>query len=153
MTVNPYTLNPNPLVRYLQKPASEFTRADIIDYVENNGIKMINFRYVGGDGRLKALNFVIQSREHLDTILATGERVDGSSLFSFLEAGSSDLYVVPRFKTAFLNPFSEIPAVDILCSYFDKDGNPLASAPGNIMRKAHKALVEKTGIELEVMGK
>jgi glutamine synthetase len=152
MTVNPYTLNPNPLVRYLQKPASEFTRADIIDYVENNGIKMINFRYVGGDGRLKALNFVIQSREHLDTILATGERVDGSSLFSFLEAGSSDLYVVPRFKTAFLNPFSEIPAVDILCSYFDKDGNPLASAPGNIMRKAHKMLVEKTGIELEVMG-
>jgi glutamine synthetase len=152
MQNNSFALNPNPLVRYLQKPASHFTKADIINYIENNGVRMINFRYVGGDGRLKALNFVIQGRDHLESILSTGERVDGSSLFNFLEAGSSDLYVVPRFKTAFLNPFSEIPAVDILCSYFDKDGNPLASAPGNIMRKAHQALVDKTGYSLEVMG-
>ena len=152
MTVNPFKLNPNPLVRFLQKPAAQFTKADIIHYIENNDIQMVNLRYVGGDGRLKVLNFVIQSLEHLENILSTGERVDGSSLFSFLEAGSSDLYVVPRFKTAFLNPFAEIPTVDILCSYYDKDGNPLASAPGNIMRKAHKALWEKTGYELEVMG-
>lgn len=113
---------------------------------------MLNFRYVGGDGRLKTLNFVIQSKEHLDGILSTGERVDGSSLFNFLEAGSSDLYVVPRFKTAFLNPFSEIPCVDILCSYYDKEGNPLASSPENIMRKAHQSLLEKSGYSLEVMG-
>jgi glutamine synthetase len=136
----------------LQKHPHEFTKDDIIRYIEHNDIRMINFRYVGGDGRLKALNFVIQSREHLDNILSTGERVDGSSLFSFLETGCSDLYVVPRFKTAFLNPFSTIPTVDLLCSYYDKDGNPLASAPGNIMRKAHQALVDHTGIELEVMG-
>ena len=147
-----YNLNPNPLVRFLQKPAKDFTKTDIINYIENNDIKMVNFRYVGGDGRLKALNFVIQSREHLDTILSTGERVDGSSLFNFLEAGSSDLYVVPRFKTAFLNPFAEIPTIDILCSYYDKDGNPLDSAPENIMRKAHQALVDKTGYSMEVMG-
>lgn len=145
-------LNPNPLVRYLQKPAREFTKADIIKFIENNGVEMVNFRYVAADGRLKTLNFVIQSKAHLESILSCGERVDGSSLFSFLEAGSSDLYVVPRFKTAFLNPFSEIPSLDILCSYYDKDGNPLSSAPENIMRKAHQALLEKTGYSLEVMG-
>jgi glutamine synthetase len=147
-----YILNPNPLVRHLRKLPHEFTKEDIINYIEDNQIEMLNFRYVGSDGRLKALNFVIQNREHLENILSTGERVDGSSLFPFLEAGSSDLYVVPRFKTAFLNPFSEIPAVDILCSYYDKDGNPLASAPENIMRKAHQALLAKTGYDLEVMG-
>ncbi len=152
MDVSPYDLSPNPLVKYLQKSSKSFTKADIINYIENNGVKMINFRYVGGDGRLKALNFVIQSREHLESILSTGERVDGSSLFNFLEAGSSDLYVVPRFKTAFLNPFAEIPTVDMLCSYYDKDGSPLASAPENIMRKAHQAMVEQTGYGLEVMG-
>ncbi len=152
MEPNPYALNPNPLVRFLRKPAKNFTKADIIHYIENNEIKMLNFRYVGGDGRLKGLNFVIQSRDQLMNILSSGERVDGSSLFNFLEAGSSDLYVVPRFKTAFLNPFSEIPTVDILCSYFDKDGKPLDSAPGNIMRRAHRALEENTGYSLEVMG-
>lgn len=152
MEKNQYLLNPNPLVRFLQKPPAEFTRADIIRYIEENDIEMVNFRYVGGDGRLKALNFVIQSREHLESILSAGERVDGSSLFTFLEAGSSDLYVVPRFRSAFLNPFSEIPAVDIMCSYYDKDGKPLESAPENIMRKAHLELLEKTGYGMEVMG-
>lgn len=152
MSGKQFNLNPNPLVRHLRKPPSEFTKADIIRYIEENNIEMVNFRYVGGDGRLKALNFVIQSREHLEEILSTGERVDGSSLFTFLEAGSSDLYVVPRFRSAFLNPFSEVPAVDILCSYYDKDGNPMASAPENIMRKAHQTLVEKTGHGMEVMG-
>ncbi len=145
-------LNPNPLVRYLRKPPSTFTKADIMLFVKDHHIEMINFRYVAGDGRLKVLNFIIQSSKHLESLLSSGERVDGSSLFSFLEAGSSDLYVVPNFKTAFLNPFSSIPALDIFCSYYDKDGNSLASAPENIMRKAHQTLVEKTGYTLEVMG-
>ena len=76
-------MNPNPLVQYLNKPAEEFTRQDIMKYVEDNNIEMINFRYVGWDGRLKTLNFIISSREHLETILTMGERVDGSSSVFF----------------------------------------------------------------------
>ncbi len=66
---------------------------------------MVNFRYVADDGRLKTLNFAISSKEYLDTILSAGERVDGSSLFSFIGAGSSDLYVIPRYRTAFVKSF------------------------------------------------
>jgi len=146
-----FVLSPDPLVKYLKKTRDRFTKADIIDYIENNGIERINFRYVGGDGRLKVLNFIIQSYEHLDLVLSAGERVDGSSLFNFLEAGSSDLYVIPRFKTAFLNPFSETPVIDILCSFYHRSGDPLESAPEYVMRKAHEALVTATGYELEVM--
>ncbi len=145
-------LNPNPLVQYLNKPAEEFTRADLVKYVEDHNIEMINFRYTGGDGRLKTLNFVISSRDHLNSILSTGERVDGSSLFPFIQAGSSDLYVVPRYRTAFVNPFSDVPALDILCSYYNKDGEPLESSPEYILRKAHQALKAKTGLTFNVMG-
>ena len=94
-------LNPNPLVKFLNKPQKEFTKADIIRYVTKNDIEMINFRYAGADGRLKTLNFIINSLEHLDSILTYGERVDGSSLFPYIQAGSSDLYVIPRYRTAF----------------------------------------------------
>lgn len=145
-------MSPNKLVQYLEKPAEDFTKRDIIRYIEKNGIQMVNFRYVGGDGRLKRLNFVIQSKAHLDSLLSTGERVDGSSLFSFVDAASSDLYVIPRFRTAFVNPFSDIPAIDILCSYYDIDGQPLASAPENILKKAHEALKRETGMEMQAMG-
>lgn len=150
--LNSIELNPNPLVQYLNKPVKDFTKADLIKYIEDHNVEMVNFRYVAGDGRLKNLNFVINNRKHLDTILSQGERVDGSSLFKFIEAGSSDLYVVPRYRTAFLNPFNEIPTLDILCSYYNKDGNPLASSPENLIRKAHQVLKDRTGFTFRTMG-
>jgi glutamine synthetase len=145
-------MNPNPLVQYLNKLTKDFTKADLIKYIEDNDIEMVNFRYAGWDLRLKTLNFIINDKEHLDSLLTAGERVDGSSLFSFIEAGSSDLYVIPRYKTAFLNPFTQIPTLDILCSYYTKDGEPLESSPEYILKKAHEALKEKTGFSFEVMG-
>ncbi len=145
-------LNSNIIARFLNKEPKDFTKKDIISFIEEFDIEMINFRYVGGDGKLKILNFYINSREHLEKILSVGERVDGSSLFSYVEAKSSDLYVVPRYRTAFVNPFSKIPAIDLLCSYYDKNGNPLDIAPENILKKAHKTLKEKTGMELEALG-
>ena len=145
-------LNANLIVSALQKPASEFTKADIIDYIINNEIRMVNFMYPGGDGRLKTLNFVINDLDYLETILTCGERVDGSSLFSFIQAGSSDLYVLPRFRTAFIDPFAEMPTVSLLCSYFDKDGNPLESSPEYTLHKAAEAFHEVTGMEYHAMG-
>jgi glutamine synthetase len=145
-------LCPNRLVTYLNKPSDEFTKADIIKFVRENGIKMLNFRYVGGDGRLKTLNFVINSLKHLDDILTYGERVDGSSLFKFIEAVSSDLYVIPRFKTAFVNPFETVPTLDILCAFYTSEGKPLEGSPSHIVKKAHETLREKTGYTMEAMG-
>ena len=104
-----FSMHANPLVAKLQKPASEFTKADIVSYIKENEITMVNFMYPAADGRLKTLNFVINDAAYLDAILTCGERVDGSSLFPFIEAGSSDLYVVPRFCTAFADPFAEQP--------------------------------------------
>ncbi len=145
-------LNPNPLVKYLRKPAVEFTRYDIIRFIEENGIEQVNFHYVGEDMKLKTLNFVITSRHYLESVFALGERVDGSSLFSFVDADSSDLYVIPRFRTAFVNPFSENPALDLLCSYYTREGKPLESAPENILRKAHKRFQEATGYKIKALG-
>ena len=145
-------LNPNKVVAFLGKPAKEFTKADIVRYITENGVRMVNFMYPAGDGRLKTLNFVINNAAYLDAILSCGERVDGSSLFPFIEAGSSDLYVVPRFSSAFLDPFAEIPTLTMLCSFFNKDGEPLASAPRYTLLKACAAFEEVTGMQFEAMG-
>jgi len=145
-------MNPNRIVQYLGKPPEEFTKEDLIKFIEENKIEMVNFRYVGGDGRLKTLNFIITSKAQLDQLLSRGERVDGSSLFSYIDAASSDLYVIPRYKTAYVNPFSTIPTVDILCSYYTNEGVRLPSSPENIVRKAHEVLKNSTGLSLEAMG-
>ena len=148
-----FAYSPNKVVSYLKKPASQFTKEDIIRFIRENDIKMVNFMYPAEDTRLKTLNFVINSDEYLDTILSCGERVDGSSLFSFIEAAGSDLYVIPRFRTAFVDPFAEIPTLTMLCSFFNKDGQPLESSPEYTLTKACKAFKEVTGgMEFHAMG-
>ncbi|MDE6120515.1 MAG: glutamine synthetase family protein, partial [Muribaculaceae bacterium] len=146
------TLCKNAIVASLQKDPSQFTKEDIINYICDNEIGMVNFMYPAADGRLKTLNFVINDLAYLETILTLGERVDGSSLFPFISAGNSDLYVVPRFRTAFLDPFAELPTLTMLCSFFDKDGKPLESAPERILDKACSEFTSATGLRFEAMG-
>jgi glutamine synthetase len=149
---NDILLNQNELVQFLKKPSKDFTRDDIIKFIEAKGITMLNFRYVADDGRLKSLNFVPFSRDHLESILTAGERVDGSSLFSFIESDASDLYIIPRYRTAFVNPFTEIATLEILCSFYNNDGKPLESAPEYILRKAYSRFTKKTGYIMKAFG-
>ena len=142
----------NPLETFLNKSRKDFNKEDIIRYIMHNDIQLVDFHYVGGDGRIKSLNFPVQSEKQLDSVFTCGERLDGSSLFAHVETGSSDLYVVPKFRTAFVNPFASIPTLGILCRYFDKDGTPMQSTPDNILAKAGQMLKEKTGYEMEAMG-
>ena len=145
-------MNMNKIARFLGKPAQEFTKHDLIRFIKENDIEMMNFRYIAGDGRLKTLNFTITSEPQLDRVLSMGERVDGSSLLPYIDAASSDLYVVPRYKTAYVNPFSPIPTLDILCSYYTNEGTRLPSSPENILRNAHEVLKNSVGLTFEAMG-
>lgn len=147
-----FSMIPNRIVGILGKNKSEFTKADIINVIKQEEVKMVNFMYPASDGRLKTLNFVINDLEYLDTILTCGERVDGSSLFPFIDAQSSDLYVIPRYRTAFFDPFAELPTLTMLCSFFDKDGNQLESAPEHTLHKACEAFKKVTGMEFHAMG-
>ena len=144
--------NINPLVAAIGKEPKDFTKSDIIKFITDNEIRIVNFRYVAADGRLKTLNFPVTNLQYLESILTFGERVDGSSLFPYIAASSSDLYVIPRFSTAYLDPFAQIPTVGFICSYFTKDGEPLESAPEYTLKKAHKAFQAKTGLSFEAMG-
>lgn len=129
------------------------TRSELIKYCLDQKVEVLNFHYCGWDGRLKTLNFVIRDKEHLENLLEAGERVDGSSLFPFIEAGKSDLYVIPRYSTAFRNPFEdEVPTVDVLCEFFTRDAVPFENAPRYILHKASEAFKKATGLEMQAMG-
>ncbi len=140
------------LEKMLNKKSDSFTKKDIMAFARKNSVSALNFRYVAGDGRLKTLNFSFSDEKHLDRILSCGERVDGSSLFKGIDAASSDLYVVPKYSSAFLNPFSPVPAIDIICSFYDKDGSPFLSSPENILKKACSNFEKISGCQLNALG-
>jgi len=144
--------NINPLVTYFGKETKDLLKTDIIDFVINNGIRIIDFRYPADDGRLKTLSFPVSSRTYLDNILSCGERIDGSNIFPYIEAGESDLYVIPRFSTAYIDPFAEIPTLGLICTYFTKDGLPLQTSPQYTLHKANQVFTKKTGLNFNAMG-
>jgi glutamine synthetase len=142
----------NPLVRLLDKPAAEFTRADMIEVIAQKQIERVTFHYTAIDGKLKELKLPLSTVGRAERILAEGERVDGSSLFNGLvETGASDLYVVPVYRTAFLNPFDE-RSLDFVCRFFDREGKLAVFAPDNILQRASDGLRRSAGLQLRALG-
>lgn len=150
MTDAPWT--PHPIERVLGKARADLTWEDLVEAVERLGLEQVDLRYVGGDGRLKSIAFPIGSREQLVAVLVRGERVDGSSVFGGASTEDSDVYVVPRWSTAFVNPFGTRPSLDLLCSFYDSDGEPLAHAHDQVVRRAAEVLTAETGLVLEAFG-
>ena len=140
------------VAQYLDKPQNDITREDLIRYVKRNEVQFVQFRHVGGDGRLKTLSFVVENERQLDRLLAEGERVDGSSLLPYVDTSSSDLYIVPRYHTAFPNPFAAYPSLDILCTYYTGKGERLPVSPENVLLKSQQVLKAKTGLTLDALG-
>lgn len=142
----------NPISMILDKPAEGFTRADLIKVIEEKSIERITFHYTALDGKLKELKLPIVSRAQAERILADGERVDGSSLFKgMVDASVSDLYVVPVYKSAFLNPF-EPGSLDLVCRYLTSKGERAAYALDNILYNAATLFRETTGLEFHALG-
>jgi glutamine synthetase len=142
----------NPLSRFLDKEAVDFRRSDLLKVVAYHGIERFSFHYTGLDNKVKELKLPFSSVEQADRILASGERVDGSSLFEgLLDAANSDLYVVPRYSTAFISPFDN-RSLDFMCRFLDRDGNRSPSTPDNVLANAHQSFVEHTGLELHALG-
>ncbi len=142
----------NPLTIMLEKDQSEFTRADLLRVVQEKQIERFTFHYTSLDGKLRELKLPFTNYHQAERILATGERVDGSSLFKDLvDPASSDLYVVPSYATAFISPFDPI-SLNFICRFLDRDGALAPFTPDNILALAHERFKQRTGFELHSLG-
>jgi hypothetical protein len=147
----PFALS-HPLSALLDKYPKDFTRTDFIQIIKQKGLERITFHYTALDGKLKELKLPVADEAQAEAILAEGERVDGSSLFKgMVETAMSDLYVVPVYSTAFLNPFDD-RSLDFICRYFTKGGTLAPFAPDNILKRAADLFLKNTGLELRALG-
>ena len=148
---NDYYALSNPLSVLLDKQPQDFQRADFLKVIKDKDIERITFHYTALDGKLKELKIPVANSYQAESVLAEGERVDGSSLFKgMVDMGLSDLYVVPVFNTAFLNPFDK-GSLDFICRYLTKDGDPAPFAPDTILGRAASSFAKNTGLELRAL--
>ncbi len=142
------------LERMIGKAPADWSVRDLVDLVSERGIRLVSLMHIGGDGWLKTLDFVPRGVCHLEDILSGGERADGSSLFRGLgiPSGASDIVLRPRLETAFLDPFSEQPALVLLCGHRGRDGEPLPQSPSTILRRGYERLKAESGVDLHALG-
>jgi len=151
MASQPYALV-NPICLLVDKQREDLTRQDLIRVIEKKQIERITFHYTALDGKLKELKLPIVNRYQVERILTDGERVDGSSLFKGLvDMALSDLYVVPVYKTAFLNPFDE-RSLDFICWYIMDDGSFAPFAFNTVLHRAYELFRKNTDLELYGLG-
>jgi len=142
----------HPLEMQLNKTRSEFTRADLIHVIKQNQLERITFHYTDLNGRLHELKLPVCDEARADRVLANGERLDGSSIFKgVIDPGLSDLYIVPLFSSAFLNPF-EPGSLDVMCRFFTREGSPAAFTPDILLQQSADAFHRDTGLDLLAMG-
>jgi len=142
----------NPLAVLLGKGPESFQRADFLKIIRDKNIERITFHYTALDGKIKELKLPVASTTQVEYVLAEGERVDGSSLFKgMVDMGLSDLYVVPVYRSAFLNPFDS-GSLDFICRYLTKNGEPAPYALDNILAKAVTLFHRNTGLDLYALG-
>lgn len=140
-----------PLVRRLGKPPGDWQKEDLIRFCFDNGIQIINFRYPALDGKLKEMRLPVNNEAYLNRILSAGERVDGSSLFpTIFDSGESDLYVVPVYRWAFLNPWAD-NELDIVCRFANQEGEVCRLTPDNLLANTSASLRESSGFDLKAL--
>ncbi len=142
------------LERVFGRTAGEWTVEELVGLVKAHAIRIVSLMHVGSDGWLKTLDFVPRSESHLRDVIEGGERADGSSIFSGtgIRAGASDILLRPRVSSAFLDPFSRVPALVLMCSHAGRDGAPLPESPDTIVRAAFARVRAELGVELHALG-
>ena len=142
----------NPLSLMLEKASKDFTRADLVRVLEERQLEKITFHYTALDGKYKDLKIPIVSRLQAEQILADGERVDGSSLFrGMVDPALSDLYVVPVYKSAFLNPFDPT-SLDFTCRYLTREGTLAPFGLDSVLHRAAELFRQRTKLDLYALG-
>ncbi len=86
---------------------------EFLEIVESRHIEMVDLKVVDLLGRLHHVTLPVESFS--EKTLREGVGFDGSS-YGFLKVERSDMVLKPDLKTAFVDPFAEIPTISMLCT-------------------------------------
>ena len=128
----------------LRKPKPDEGSARVLSVIRENGIKIIDLRFCDLLGQWQ--HFSLTRNQFDESAFIEGLGFDGSSIRGFKRIHESDMLLVPDTDAFFIEPFTSIPTLSIICDV--KDPMTLEwypRDPRNIAAKAEQYL-RKTGI-------
>jgi glutamine synthetase len=120
------------------------TPKDVMKLAKDNGVKMVDLRFMDYPGIWQHLTVPIPQLE--EDSFEEGFGFDGSSIRGWQAIHASDMLLIPDPATAVVDPFMEAPTLCLICNIVDPITKEKYSRdPRNIAQKA-EAYLKSTGI-------
>ncbi len=126
------------------------TANDIMQMINDNDIKMVDFKMVDINGQFR--HVTIPAQHFNEELLKEGIGFDASN-YGYAVVEKSDMVFIPDPDTALIDPFCEIPTLSMTgnAMIIDYPNNrPLSQYPRNIVLAAEEYM-KKTGIADEML--
>jgi glutamine synthetase len=129
--------------------------ADVLTLMKEKDIRAVDLRFVDLPGLWQ--HFTISPRELTEEAFEAGLGFDGSSIRGFQHIQESDMLLIPDAATAFQDPFTEFPTLNVICNVKDpvsgesysRDARYIARKAENHLRQTGLADTAYFGPELE----
>jgi glutamine synthetase len=119
--------------------AKEMTAQDVVAYIKDRGIKMVDLKFVDVLGTWQ--HATLPASQVDEKTFKRGIGFDGSSIRGFQAIEESDMLLMPDATTARPDPFTETPTLSVICNVNDPiQGKPYTRDPRHVAQKAEDYL-------------
>jgi glutamine synthetase len=120
------------------------TPQDVLQMIQDNDVQMVDLKFVDLFGTWQHVSF--HSSMLTEQVFSEGLPFDGSSIRGWKSINESDMYMVPDPKTAWIDPFFQVPTLSLICSIIEpRTGQPYSRCPRSLAMRA-VAYLQSTGI-------
>src|SRR5438128_119349 len=120
------------------------TGKEVVQMIKDQDIQIIDLKFVDLPGLWQ--HFSISAREFAEDAFTEGVGFDGSSIRGFQMINESDMLLVPDPDACFIDPFTSVATLSIICDVRDPvSGNLYSRDPRHIAKKA-EAYLKSVGV-------
>jgi glutamine synthetase len=120
------------------------TPQEVLQMIHDNNIQMVDLKFVDLFGTWQHVSF--HSSMLTEQVFSEGLPFDGSSIRGWKSINESDMYMVPDPKTAWIDPFFQVPTLSLICNIIEpRTGQPYSRCPRSLAMRA-VAYLQSTGI-------
>lgn len=120
------------------------TPQEVIEYAKQNQAVVFDLKFLDFPGTWQHFSVPIETLT--EGSFDEGFGFDGSSIRGWRNINESDMLVIPDPSTAFMDPFTAIPTLSLICNVYDPiTGERYSRDPRNIAIKAENYL-KSTGV-------
>ena len=126
------------------KPKAPGEVEKVFKTIKDHGVKMVDMRFSDLIGQWQ--HFTISMSEFSPEAFEEGVGFDGSSIRGFQKIHESDMLLMPDPTTAFIDPFTAVPTINIVCDVADPITRENYSRDPRYIALKAEAYLRSTGI-------